>query len=92
MKNAVEIVQILVPKGPKWLTLCPQAKNGRGKRKNISTLIGLLIIRFEWQMVKEVIFLCVEDLFPLLTELKTVKKWLPNCPQGSYVLLLWDSK
>ena len=47
MKNAVEIVQILVPKGPKWLTLCPHAKNGRSKRKNISTLIGLLIIRFE---------------------------------------------
>ena len=43
-------------------------------------------------MVKEVISLCVEDLFPLLTELKTVKKWLPNSPQGSYVLLLWDAK
>ena len=26
MKNAVEIVQILVPKGPKQLRLCPQAK------------------------------------------------------------------
>ena len=29
MKNAVEMVYILVPKGQKRLTLCPQAKNGR---------------------------------------------------------------
>ena len=55
MKNAVEIVYILVQKGPTWLTLCVQAKDGRSQRIKYNTLTRLLTLRFKCQVVKEVI-------------------------------------
>ena len=60
MKNAVEIVYILVQKGPTRLTLFPQAKNGRSYKRNISTITGLWMLIFECQVGKEVISLRVK--------------------------------
>ena len=52
---------ILVQKGKKCFIICPWAKNGCGLRRNVSPLTGLLTVRFECQMSKEVIYWPVKE-------------------------------
>ena len=87
MKNAVKIMKILVQNGAHRLTLCPQAKNGRSERTNISTLFWLLTLGFECQMGKEGISLPIKVyIFSTLENIKTINMD-KKMPPASYNLI-----